>query len=204
MQRFKETNKFLESSSFFYTIAIDMNGNYSYVSDNYDKNFDFVNDSLLYKPFSITLHPDDIIICEEVGKKCFENPGNLIPATLRKHNGKGGFVFTQWELQAMFDEAGVPEGIFCIGYNITEYIQSRIELDGAKTEIASKNDKLNEISFLQSHVIRKPLANIMGLSGILSSMDLDANLKNVNDLIIASAEELDKVIKDITAASTTD
>ena len=93
---------------------------------------------------------------------------------------------------------------FCIGYNITEYIQSRIELDGAKTEIASKNDKLNEISFLQSHVIRKPLANIMGLSGILSSMDLDANLKNVNDLIIASAEELDKVIKDITAASTTD
>ena len=111
MQRFKETNKFLESSSFFYTIAIDMNGNYSYVSDNYDNNFDFVNDSLLYKPFSITLHPDDIIICEVVGKKCFENPGKLIPATLRKHNGKGGFVFTQWELQAMFDEAGVPEGI---------------------------------------------------------------------------------------------
>lgn len=43
----------------------------------------------------------------------------------------------------------------------------------------------------------------MGLSNILNSMEMDANLKNINDLMIASAEELDKAIKDITSLSST-
>lgn len=124
-----------------------MNGNYSYVSGNYDKNFDFENDSFLSKPFSITVHPDDLIICEEVEKKCFESPGKLFPATLRKHDGMGRYVFTQWELQAMFDDHGMPEGIFCIGYNITEYVNSKTALDDAKTEIASKIISLMKSAF---------------------------------------------------------
>ena len=197
MQLFKETNDFLEHSSYFYTIAIGMDSKYSYVSNNYDKNFDLLKDSLLGKHFSITLHPDDISICNEIGLKCFKNPGELFSATLRKHDGKGGYVITQWEMKAMFDEDGSPDGIFCIGYNITEYVEIKTELVSAKTEIASKNDQLTEIGFLQSHVIRKPLANIMGLTNILSTMDINESFQNINDMMITSANELDSVIKSI-------
>jgi len=196
MHRF-EINEFLANSSFFYTIAIGMDSRYSYVSTNYNRNFDFGNDTLLGKHFSVTLHPDDIAICAEVGMKCFEQPGQLFSATLRKHDGRGGFVITQWEMQAFFDEDNQPEGIFCVGYNITEYVNTRKQLASATTEIAIKNDVLNEIGFLQSHVVRKPLANIIGLAGILSTMDVDGNHKNINDMIISSAKELDLVIKDI-------
>ncbi len=167
MDRFIETNKLLKNSSFFYTIAIGMDSKYSYVSDNYNKNFDFIKDSLLGKLFSITLHPDDISICAEVAMKCFQSPGGLFPATLRKHNGFGGFVITQWEMHAMFDEQNQPVGIFCIGYNITEYVKSRSDLVDAKAEIVTKDGKLTEIGLLQSHVIRKPLANIMGLANMV-------------------------------------
>ncbi|WP_461453040.1 hypothetical protein [Mucilaginibacter sp.] len=197
MNHFTETNKLLKNSSFFYTIAIGMDSNYMYVSDNYDKNFDFVKDSLLGKQFSVTLHPDDIRICAEVGMKCFQNPGRLFPATLRKHDGKGGFVITQWEMQAMFDDQNQPLGIYCIGYNITDYVQSRFELANAQTEIETQNNKLTEIGLLQSHVIRKPLANIMGLANILSTMEMDANVQSIIQMLMDSAKGLDSVIQDI-------
>ncbi|WP_184551026.1 PAS domain-containing protein [Mucilaginibacter sp. FT3.2] len=191
-----EINEFLANSSYFYTIAIGMDSRYSYVSANYNRNFDFENNSLLGKHFSITLHADDMAICAEVGAKCFEHPEQLFPATLRKHDGRGGFVVTQWEMKALM-EKGQPAGIFCIGYNVTDYVNTRSRLESATTEIAEKNHQLTEISFMQSHVIRKPLANILGLTSILAGMNIDANQKNINDMIITSAQELDLVIREI-------
>lgn len=197
MKYFKETTSLLENSSFYYTIAIGMDNRYMYVSPNYDKNFSFINKSLLGQPFYITLHPDDIKICAAVGGQCFENPGQLFPATLRKHDGKGGFIFTQWELKALFNDDNEPDGIFCIGYNITEHVDTRNELETAQTEIVNKTDQLEEIGFIQSHIIRRPLANIMGLINLLSVMEIDDNLQNIKDLLNDSAKELDNVIKSI-------
>lgn len=175
-----------------------MDSRYSYVSPNYDRNFDLQNESLLGKSFSITLHPDDLSVCAEVAAKCFATPGTLFPATLRKHNGRGGYIYTQWELHAIMDEDNNPKGVFCIGYNITEHVAVQNQLQDADNEIASKKDKLHEIGLLQSHGIRRPLANIMGLAGILDTMTLDSNLNNIKDMLIDSAEQLDEVIKEIT------
>ena len=197
MFKFQENNNFLKDSDFFYTIAIGMDSTYSYVSKSYDKNFDHINDSLLGKNFSITLHPEDINSCAEVAAKCFDFPDQLFPITLRKIDGKGDYVFTQWEMQAMFDEENKPIGIFCVGYNISEHIATSKQLNDANTELASKVDKLREIGLLQSHTVRRPLANIIGLAGILNTMTLDTNLLNIKNMIVESAEQLDGVIKDI-------
>jgi len=199
MYQFQQINDFLTASSFFYTIIIGMDSKYGYVSANYNRNFDQSNGSLLGKEFHITLHPDDISICAAIGIKCLEHPGQLFPATLRKHDGKGGFVVTQWEMQAFFDPEGQPAGIFCIGYNITEYIATRSKRDSATSEIAVKNERLSEIGFMQSHLVRKPLANIMGLAAILEATDIDANQKSINRMIISSARELDQAIREISA-----
>ncbi|WCT13419.1 hypothetical protein [Mucilaginibacter jinjuensis] len=190
MHRYNQINNFLETSDFFYTIAIGMDGVYIYVSPNYDRNFSFGKGTLKGQDFSVTLHPQDIRICEEVGPMCFGHPNRLFPATLRKHDGKGGFVVTQWEMQAMLDEQGQPLGIFCIGYNITEFIDTREKLDQAETS-------LDEISFIQSHGVRKPLANIMGISKLLRVADDDAEREKLMNMLDTSANELDQVIKEI-------
>ncbi|MBD1385406.1 PAS domain-containing protein [Mucilaginibacter rigui] len=190
MQYFKEINSFLSSSSFFYTIAIGLDSRYSYVSDNYNRNFALSEKSLLGKHFSTTLHPDDIVICAEAGMKCLQNPGVLIPAKLRKHDGEGGFVITQWEMQGIFSEKNEPEGVFCIGYNITELVS-------AQTEIETKNMKLSEISFIQSHGVRKPLANIIGISHLLADIEVGPDVRQLHEKLIASANDLDMVIKEI-------
>ena len=195
MRHFKETLQLFENSNFYYAIIIGMDSNYSYVSPNYDRNFDFLGHSLLGKPYDISVHPDDTKICGAVAQLCFENPDRLFPATLRKHDGKGGFVFTQWEFKALFNEQNQPDGILCIGYNITEHIVTRNELADAQSEVASKNDRLADIGFIQAHLIRRPLANIIGLVGILETMKLDPNLVNIKDMISTSASELDAVVK---------
>ncbi len=190
MKHFTQINQFLKESAFFYTIAIGLDSRYSYVSKNYDRNFEFTNGTLLDSHFSVTLHPDDIAICEQVGGRCFASPGELFPATLRKHDGTGGFVTTQWEMQAFFNEEGQPEGIFCIGYNITEFVDTRTRLDSAHTQ-------LNEIGFIQSHLVRKPLANIIGLAGLIQQERTEERLDQLCGMLKTSTTELDQVIKQI-------
>ncbi len=201
MLHFEETVKLLEKSSFYYLIAIGMDGVYSYVSPNYDRNFRYQYTTLKGQPFHVTMHPEDVRICEEVGKKCFENADDLFPATLRKHDGNGGFIFTQWELKAMFNDQNEPLGIFCIGYNITEHIATKNALSEAHQQVSEQYERLYQIALINSHGVRRPLANILGLTGVLNQMELDENLRTIIKMIAESAADLDLEIKKINSTS---
>lgn len=64
--------------------------------------------------------------------------------------------------------------------------------------IEEQNTKLQEIAFIQSHIVRAPLARIMGLIDLLNNYS--NNTKNATEylnLILTSAKELDEIIKTI-------
>ncbi len=62
-----------------------------------------------------------------------------------------------------------------------------------------QNENLKEISWLQSHVIRAPLARIMGLIQLVNDSNQDAGeKKEILEYLLLSANELDKVIRSIT------
>ncbi|GAB3924080.1 PAS domain S-box protein [Mucilaginibacter myungsuensis] len=66
-------------------------------------------------------------------------------------------------------------------------------------EIEEKNKKLQDISWMQSHVIRAPLSRIMGLINLLQDTDPDKeSVSEIIEYIKLSAGELDQVIHDIT------
>lgn len=68
--------------------------------------------------------------------------------------------------------------------------------------LKSLNEKLIEISWMQSHVIRAPLTRIMGLIQLLKDLKMEGEEKEqVLDYLLTSAHELDKVIKNITDKS---
>ncbi|EOR95936.1 PAS domain-containing protein [Arcticibacter svalbardensis MN12-7] len=142
------------------------------------------------------MHPDDTKICEEVGKKCYDEPGKLFPATLRKHDGEGGYIVTQWEFTLMV-ENGEPTGVFCLGYDITEFTNAKNQVLTIEKALKNKKEKLNAIAFEQSHIVRAPLANIMGLVNIMKNMDLGPNLNSILSMLEESSNQLDKVIKGI-------
>ncbi len=87
---------------------------------------------------------------------------------------------------AMMDN-GAPVGIFCLGYDVTKYVD----------DLHKKDDQLKSIAFHQSHTIRKPLANILGVVSILRKMDPEENAKHLFQILFDNATELDEVIRRI-------
>ena len=201
MKPFQQTIELLENSNFYYIITTNMAGTYSYVNSNYAKTFSYIKETIIGQPYQITMHPDDTKICEEVAVKCFANPDQLYPATIRKHDGKGGFVITQWEYKAMFKDNGEPEGIFCLGYDITKYMEEQQMLKAATVEVEQRKAILQEIAFQHAHLIRSPLSNILGLAAILEKMDIDTNIKNICKMMLESAIQLDNIVRDVVGKS---
>lgn len=65
-------------------------------------------------------------------------------------------------------------------------------------KIEAQNLKLKEIAWTQSHMVRAPLARIMGLIGILKDHpNQKENLSELLEYILTSASELDEVITSI-------
>lgn len=69
-------------------------------------------------------------------------------------------------------------------------------------KIETQNKILKEISWMQSHAVRAPLSNIMGLVSLLKD-NMNSGIKDdkVVDYILDSADKLDVVVKDIVKKS---
>jgi PAS domain S-box-containing protein len=72
-------------------------------------------------------------------------------------------------------------------------------------EIEDQNERLKDIAWTQSHVVRAPLARIMGLIDLISNTEVEVDEKEQNYIfkgVIDSANELDKIIMDISQKAT--
>jgi PAS domain S-box-containing protein len=181
MKQFDEIKTLLGESGTYYLIAVDMHSNYSYVNKRYGDIFQPIHGNLVGKHYAVTIHPDDQNTCKIVSQMAFMNPQSVFPATLRKHDGSGGYIVTRWEYKAMFDEKGVPSGIFCIGHDITELLKISGELRQAKAD--------------NSHAVRLHVANILGLGKIIQDSTNAADLHDAVKMMVQSASDLDSVIK---------
>ncbi len=67
--------------------------------------------------------------------------------------------------------------------------------------IEEQNKKLKEIAWFQSHVVRAPLARLMGLADLIKEESAEeinpAELNQLLNYIINSARELDNVLNEI-------
>jgi hypothetical protein len=133
--------------------------------------------------------------CIAVGKK-FERE-------LRFQGAEGDPEWFIVKAEPYHNAKGEIEMWFCSATNINKQKLLQIaSADELKTnlisayEIVDKNAELfMSFAMKQSHVIRKPLANIMGLVQLLSQEDISDNLKGMMELLMNSAEELDQMIK---------
>lgn len=84
--------------------------------------------------------------------------------------------------------------------NLANDITERLNYINA---IETQNQKLREIAWIQSHLVRAPVARILGLVNIINDLkdNVDEKEKMLQFLLL-SARELDDVIKDITEITT--
>jgi sigma-B regulation protein RsbU (phosphoserine phosphatase) len=64
----------------------------------------------------------------------------------------------------------------------------------AETETEIKTETLKEVAFDQSHLVRAPLANILGLISLLNDMDTTDEVSNMINLLRTSAAKLDEEV----------
>jgi len=82
--------------------------------------------------------------------------------------------------------------------NIYRDITDRVKTINA---ILDQNKTLKEISWIQSHVVRAPLARMMGVINLLNESEYeikDSEITSLLKMISTSAFELDQIIRDIT------
>lgn len=83
-----------------------------------------------------------------------------------------------------------PERLIGINHDVTDQLKSQHKIE-------EQNEKLRKIAWMQSHEIRKPVANIIGLLHLYDTSKMDAQLTQLMQYLKASANELDDLITKI-------
>lgn len=171
---------YLHNSQCYYVCIVDMEGRYLYVNNYFQNKFSFLAENFLGLPFQITVYKEDIEKCNYTSWQCIQHPNMTFNVTVRKPNLEGNFFWTNWEFSLLRDEHNQNIGILCIGNDIT----------------AEKilYDVLQNILWQESHLLRKPVANILALVELIAEEGLDNRKLNY---LRESAQELDVVFHKI-------
>jgi signal transduction histidine kinase len=77
-------------------------------------------------------------------------------------------------------------------------LQNITELKEKQAEVIERNRRILEIAHVNSHQVRKPLANILGLVAMLqNSKEEDGDQKELLKMLKESSEELDASLREI-------
>lgn len=135
------------------------------------------------------VHPDDREMIADVLKEIIAGKRlETMPYRYKDHTGN--YRWLQSVGTNLLDDPAV-EGIVVNSKDITESIDHIHAIEG-------QNARLREISWIQSHIVRAPLARIMGLVNLLTehAENGEAN-KELLGYITTSANELDEIIREI-------
>jgi PAS domain S-box-containing protein len=135
----------------------------------------------------------DIALLEKIIKKAGKTAYFYQPGTFT-HRKKNGELIRVEITSSALDYDGRPARIALI-MDVTERLK---HLDAIEVQ----NQKLKEISWMQSHVIRAPLARIMGLVELINTTAPDKDeTSDILKYLEISANELDEVIRAIIASA---
>lgn len=147
----------------------------------------FTLDKLLNRPMENFIHPDD------KGRSVFQNISqsakvkNVHFSDIRLVKKNGKTTWLSWAAVVKRDERKV--------YNVAKDITDQMKYLSAVKE---QNSKLRDIAWTQSHEIRGPLTQIMGLLGLL---EVEGDNKKLKEMMIKSSEELDNIIRKVIRTS---
>ncbi|QEC76004.1 PAS domain S-box protein [Mucilaginibacter ginsenosidivorax] len=108
---------------------------------------------------------------------------------------------TQWfEVKSVgvFKDKKEMVGIILTLKNITERKNAELERERMTADMIKRNQDLEQFTYIISHNLRAPVANIKGLSGLLYDFEMpDPECRFTLDALAASVSHLDQVILDL-------
>lgn len=181
----------------YYLVVIDLQGNYSYTNPYFNFKFKHISNNFIGVDLKTTINLEDYQACEDAVKKCLENDDIIERVYIRKPNEEKGYFWTSWDFSLYKNENNEPIGILCIGHDITD-LKDLSELSKkSEKKILHQIAIMENIAWHQSHIVRKPLANILGLINLITDEEDPEQQETMFKLLKDSSEELDEVVKNI-------
>ncbi|TGN05721.1 PAS domain-containing protein [Leptospira bandrabouensis] len=164
-------------------------GKAKYVSPSVTKVLGYSEADAMHMNIFDFLHPDDIPkIRKRLEEVCKIPIGNSLPS----HNFRIKHLDGTWRwVESTITNLIEDESIGGIVDNFHDITERKTQIDA----IQIQNQKLRDIAWTQSHVVRSPLATIMGLVELIrtGSLTKEEEYKTLQYLL-ESANELDQVI----------
>ena len=143
----------------------------------------------LYKVFFNSVHPDDRTMMANIINELLAQKKEIDGAIYRIIIPGGDIKYI--ESHAIIKKSDSGRILSLIGTNRDVTTDILVQ-----EKIKSQNKVLRDIAFIQSHEVRRPLANILGVIEILQQSGALKGLE-IFDLLIESANELDQQIRAI-------
>ena len=140
-------NSLVDSQTSF-LIRVDINGNYSFVNQQYLKTFGYAADDILGKHFSITTIPEETHLCQNAFVECINNPGKVIPLLHKKPDVQGNLHDTEWELMSIVNKNGEVCEIQGIGRDITAKLKIEEEIKRTAQKLDDFIENLTDSFFI--------------------------------------------------------
>jgi len=95
-------------------------------------------------------------------------------------------------------EHGQVIGLSCFTVDVTEKKKIERQLKKMTDDLIQRNKDLEQFSYIVSHNLRGPVANILGLSNIVKCAELDkAEKDKVQSYLFQAVEKLDEIVRDL-------
>jgi hypothetical protein len=158
---FENLQRLLHDSSIYCLVKVTVQGEYEYINNHFLERYAaHYQDSEKYQ-VERSILACDRDLAKAIFLKCMNNPGDSFSVNLKMTDGSEGLIVVNWEFRAYLNQSGDVENLIGIGSDISAN-ESKINHIGYLTHV------LNEIAQQQSHAVRRPLANIIGLINLLS------------------------------------
>ncbi len=136
------------------------------------------------------IHPDDLNLVLNEFELLFKNHKSRSRTEYRFRCADGSYKNVLDRSFILFDESENAVRIIGSIQDITEQVKH-------ENAMQQQNLRLREISWIQSHEVRAPLARIMGLVNLLDDVEASPEVKEMLKHLSNSSEELDNVISNI-------
>ncbi|MFC5271095.1 PAS domain S-box protein [Adhaeribacter terreus] len=136
----------------------------------------------------------------EISARIYHLYASQVPFSQEVLNYKknGEIIWFHIDVTPVFDEDGNLVKYIAIENDITELKQKEAEMVKLTENLMRRNEDLQQFTYIVSHNLRAPVANLLGLSRLINSENRDSEIfEKALTKISAAATHLDMVISDL-------
>lgn len=142
-------------------------------------------------------HPDDVGVVQDLFKTILNKSGVPIISTYRLRHKNGAYIWIESAFTNMLDDINV-NAIVCNFRDVTERKNGELERDKMIADLMQRNKDLEQFTYIVSHNLRSPVANITGLTDLLNTtVANDPDSQEILQALSTSVNKLDDVILDL-------